>query len=341
MEKTLFRDPDDDFTRAETVPDCRSFSSAALLELDPHHTDWLVDGRLPRVGSSMLIGERGVGKTTLAQKLALATARRKPWLGFEVVGGSVLFIDLERDLEEVRVGFVENGLTPIDDVHVIDPLRSSELLARLHDYIKSLTPALVVVNGLRAWIQAEELNVDAPRSTPLDRILSLPRETGTHLMIVHDLQKGLAVEMGGLLGSTEREIDTILMMSRHGETRLLRSIQKRGSDLVEPVAVTSHSREHSSPMRVHPELERRLLMHLKRSGELETQREAASGVPEFSLNAVGEALDTMHRRGRLIRTGDGSHDKPFRYTGFDRVDDESASPWLRRVRPWADVTRSC
>jgi hypothetical protein len=334
----------DDFakTRERIAP--RAFSSAELLSMNPEHVEWLVRDRLPRVGTSMLAGCLQTGKSTLARDLALSVARGKSWLGFETRQGPVLYVHLDGNLEQLRASFSARGLRAEDEIHILDSVQSPYLLGRIRERAKTLEPALIVVDGLEPLLHAEELNDQAPRSSALDRVLDLARVAGGHLLLVHDLSQNLVTEMNAILGSTERSIDTIFLLNRSGEGRLLRSIQQRGPDLIEPVPVPSFARRRSQSAPAgrgfDPLMPDEILTHLKKTGRLATQLELLDNVTDGRPEALLRAINYLRRRGHLIRVGRGVRGDPYQYTGFDRVTDPAEGPWLRRVRPWAALPHS-
>ena len=75
---------DETQTPKKAGPGLQVFTVAQLLQQAAAMPDrWVVDGRLPVGGTSILGGRPKVGKTTLARSLALAVVRGEPWLGFD------------------------------------------------------------------------------------------------------------------------------------------------------------------------------------------------------------------------------------------------------------------
>ena len=328
----------------EHLPLTLSSRRSSMVNLDRGWQEWLVDGRLPRIGTSILVGERGAGKSTLARELAMRVARGRPWLDFQTVRGAALYVYLEGDRDNVRAAFAGLGLSPSDNLHFVDDVSMSELRQRIRERAKSLQPALIVVDGLGQLLRAEQLNDPAERSTALDRILDLAVETRSHLLLVHDLEGPVASGMSALLGSTERTVDTIFMLNRVGEQRLLRSMQRQGRAVLTPIHVPSHAAAvvptpvSRRPADEHPELRREILSYLRLSSRLATQKEIAEFVEETNAAAIFRALNSMCSQEKLIRVGGGEPGDPHRYTGCDVAEAPARAPWLRRVRPWARVS---
>ncbi len=320
----------------------RSFARNPQISLDRSGPEWLVEGRLPRVGTSMLVGAHGAGKSTLARELALKVARGRPWLDFQTCQGPVLYVYLEGEPTRVRAAFAKLGLAPEDNLHFVDSLQMSELLVRIRERAKPLEPALIVIDGLQPLLHAEALNDGYFCSTTaLDRILDLSKEAHSHVLLVHDLAGTLAHEMSALLGSTERSVDTIFMLNRVGDERLLRSIQQLGRAVLTPIRIPSHDARATdkapAAREPDPELRRAIRAYLRGSARLATQREIAQHVQDAEPDAIHRALSDMGREGRLIRVGHGEQGDPYRFTGCEDVRARSRSSWLRRVQPWARI----
>ena len=237
----------------QAVPVPRSAARSRAVTLDKGSAEWLVAGRLPCRGSSMLVGEPGAGKSTLARDLALAVARGRPWLDFRTRQGPVLYVHLEGDRLTVRAAFAKLGLAPHDALHFVHSLQMSELRERIRERAKSIEPALIVIDGLLPLLHAEELNDAGAQNSALDRILDLSHETRSHVLLVHDLAGTLAREMGQLLGSTRNTLDTIFMLNCVRGERLLRSIQQQGRPVLTPIHVPQHEPPRpSEPRRANP-----------------------------------------------------------------------------------------
>ena len=213
-----------------------TLSSADLLALGHRNpTEWVVQGRLPGGGTSILVGEPGVGKSTLAGELALAVSRGAPWLGFGTSPGPVLYVSVGGRLDEIRGSFAALGLSPADEVQFVPVAPGAAALERIRELAGSLRPALIIVDPLQALFEAEELNDGCV--SPLDRILHCGQASDAHLMLVHSLPKGRERELSAVLASTARTIDTVLVLKRDEDRRLLYSVQRKGADIRRPIRI--------------------------------------------------------------------------------------------------------
>ena len=298
-------------------------------------SEWLVAGRLPVGGTSLLVGGPRVGKSSLARGLALAVARGSPWLSFETRAGPVLYVSVGGTPAAARQSFDAVGLGVDDPVHVLPVRAGAGALECIRDCAKAVEPALVIVDPLEPLLEADELN--DLRVSPLDRILHRGHPPGAHLMLVHAPAGGTGSGLSALLASTPRAIDTIFVLRRSGERRLLYSVQRKGADIRRPLLLPCWERprpalEGGAEGGVDPDVRSEVLGYLRRASRLVTLREifdyAGYGEPE-----VLATLERLKQRGEVLEvSGNGG---PVLYTGCDVV--PGAGSWLRRVRPWAVV----
>ena len=61
---------------------------------------WIVDDMIPYHVVTMLTGDGGLGKSTLALQLAVSSVAEKPWLGRTVKSVNVLVVACEDDADE-------------------------------------------------------------------------------------------------------------------------------------------------------------------------------------------------------------------------------------------------
>ena len=207
---------------------------ALLAELE-EATAWVVQGRLPSAGLSLLAGKPKAGKTTLARCLALSVARGQPWLGFATTPGCVLYLALEEKRSEVRRHFAVMGATADDPVFVLCASVPEDALARLHAEAGRRKPVLIIVDPLFRFVRVLDGNDYATMTAALGPLIALARETGAHVLAVHHLGKGEKSGGDAILGSTAifAAVDTALLLKRSERYRTLSSIQRYGPDLEE------------------------------------------------------------------------------------------------------------
>ena len=330
---------------ADLDDDTRTFSCDGLLVPEPDSGGWLVDGRLPRGGTSILTGEAQVGKSLLARQLALSVARCAPWMGFATTGGPVLYLHFETCLADLCADFEQIGLTPRDDVHFLIEAADVGLLDQIRKRAWELEAALIVVDGLDPLLRLEESRQGSQSTSAFDRILDLAHATGAHLLLVHDFGRNGVREVSQLLAETVHPVDTILLLQRSGERRALNSIQRSGDDIDCPLPIPlgeTAPEPRPAEVEVMPstrEVQNRILAYLGSIAKLATRQEIIENAG-LDASLILPELKALRRSGRVLELGQGTRYDPYLYTGCEVLSASSASPWLRKVRPWVNVANS-
>jgi hypothetical protein len=290
-----------------------------LAEPEEEHA-WLVDGRLPSGGLSLLAGKPKAGKSTAARCLALAVARGEPWLGFSTTQGEVLYLALEEKRAEVRRHFAAMGAGDNDPVLVFCSSSPADGLALLRAEAERRRPALIIVDPLFRLVRVPDGNDYATMSAALEPLLTLARETGAHVLAVHHLGKG---ERGGgdaILGSTAifAAVDTAVMLKRSDRYRTLSTIQRYGDDL-EEITLTLDAATRSlsaGPSRAEAdevETSRAILAYLTEQPEPRDEETILSAV-EGKTGTKRHALRALVGTARVARTGAGKRGDPYSYS---------------------------
>jgi hypothetical protein len=312
-----------------------AFSSADLLAFKRGAGEWLVEGRLPSGGTSFLVGEPGVGKSSAVRELALAVSRGAPWLRFSTIPGPVLYVSIGESLAAIRESFVSLGLNPADDIHILPVAPGQSALERVRALSQTLEPVLVIVDSLQPLLEAEDLNDN--RVSPLDRVLHRCHAPGMHLLLVHSLAIGQQRDLSTMLAATARTIDTLFVLRKDGGRRLLYSVQRKGADIRRPLVLPSRGRteaalEDAVDPCVDLVIRREILDYLRRTSRLVTSQEIFAYVG----HEEGKILSTLQQlKGRCEVLEVGGSGTPLLYTGCDPV--QGGGSRLRRVRPWATI----
>jgi RecA-family ATPase len=112
---------------------------------------WLIEGLLPETGWTLLIGRRGLGKTTFALQLGLAIQGGTEFLGMPVKQGNVLYLQADSPTEEWRE-IIRGRFTGQEMVTVVDVenrcLDNPIYVEDLRKIVDRFKPALVVFDSL-------------------------------------------------------------------------------------------------------------------------------------------------------------------------------------------------
>ena len=151
-------------------------ASLAGKEIPPRL--WHVQDMIPVGTVTMLGGDGATGKSLLAGQLAASTALGKPWLGFDVRQGPVLFLTAEDDLDELHrrldAILAETGtlfeevpdfrLVPLVGEDAVlgtfDPrsntVKPTALFEAVQEHVRATKPVLVVLDTLSDLFGGDE-----------------------------------------------------------------------------------------------------------------------------------------------------------------------------------------
>jgi hypothetical protein len=304
-----------------------------LLHEPEETTAWLVDGRLPTGGLSLLAGKPKAGKSTLARCLALAVARGEAWLGWPTVKGPVFYLALEEKRAEVRRHFQAMGATE-EDVRVFAAPSPEDGLPQLRDAAAQEKPALIIVDPLLRFVRLRDANDYAAVTQALEPLLTLARDTDAHLLAVHHLGKVNRDGGDGIIGSTAffAAVDTALLLRWSEQYRTLSTIQRYGDNLEEitltldPVTrwvSAGPSRREADQAKMADSI----LEYL--AGQSEPVEESAIDEAVEGRKAVKvKVLRALLAERQVVRTGAGRRGDPYRYAraGGRSADSSSLVP---------------
>jgi hypothetical protein len=290
-----------------------------LGEHDEAAQTWIVAGRLPAGGLGLLAGKPKAGKSTAARCLALAVARGALWLEFPTTAGPVIYLALEEKRREVREHFRALGATAADPIAILCASAPLDALARLRHETERRRPVLIIIDPLFRFVRVDDGNDYATMTAALEPLLTLARETGACVLLVHHLGKGERSDGDNVLGSTAifAAVDSALLMKRTERYRTLSSIQRYGQDLEEiTVTLDPDTRNVSAgPPKVQAEQDHaaQLIVQFLTGRQPATEAEIDEGV-ECRTQAKRAALRALVKAGTVARTGRGGRSDPFMFS---------------------------
>jgi hypothetical protein len=228
----------------------------------------------------------------------------------------------------------------------------NDIIEQLHRLAEQERPALIIVDTLQRLIRAKDLNDYAEVTTRLTPILTLARETGAAVVLVHHASKGDRAGIDAILGTTALagSVDNVLLYNRTERYRILSSVQRIGPDLPETVitldtgtgrvglGLTRHDTEVA-------EMEQKILEVLKTASEPMQRKdieERIEGRPGPKRGALQHLVD----RGLAVRSGAGRRGDPYLYSLScslvppNTPEQENTKP-LSAISACADETNSC
>ena len=162
----------------------------------PREPDWIAADRLARGWLVLLGAKPGVGKTWIAEDLAIAVATGRPWLEHDVTCGRVLVIDAENGdelaLERLRqLGGTVDGLG--DRLHYVTEtvaFPTDDDVARLRATLDQHKPDLVILDTLASAAPSAERDTESAAAF-YSAVWHLIRDRGAALVILVHLRKSM------------------------------------------------------------------------------------------------------------------------------------------------------
>jgi hypothetical protein len=206
--------------------------AATLLANAPLDTPFVVDQVMPDEGIVFLAGRPGSMKSWLAYDAALAVARKRPWLSFDVPDkGKVLVLNFDNPSHELGRRFRRLGLKPDDPIYFHSPaaklppeglpamLQLPQAIEPIHMILSRIRPHLVIVDSYRQSHTGEEHS-----SQDMGRVMSCLRSMagfGCCVLVLHHLRKQGQQQKEDddepLRGSTEIEASAdVIMLAKDG-----------------------------------------------------------------------------------------------------------------------------
>lgn len=163
-----------------------------------HLRQWLVRGLIPHGHSILTAGMPGVGKSWIADALAIAVAGDKPFLGLQVMSGPVILVDEDTPSDELgnRCGRLVSGLDLVlEDVplHVhsmenID-LTDETIVQRLEREVVQTRSVLIILDCLGKVMGGDFNENSATDANVAGAVWSRLKAQGVTVFATHHLNK--------------------------------------------------------------------------------------------------------------------------------------------------------
>ncbi len=295
-----------------------------LLDLpEPEHR-FLLGDTLPASGSSLLIARPKVGKSTMAQQLALAVARGGEFFGKSVRQGTVLYHAFEEQDTEVarafRAAAVERGLPGRFHFGDAPPDRWEALRAAVAEY----QPTFVVIDTLAYWMAIKDFNDYAQVGDALKPLHRFARTHDTHVMAIHHMGKTGESPLGSTALSAN--VDTIMTLGETEQGRVLETKQRYGDPMPKTLlsfdkATHTLSLGGTVQETTRHSFEEDVLAAIGGHTRLQTdiQRDLSC-----DRNELLRTLNRLVVDGLVVRTGEGRRNSPYMYEVVQRTDESES-----------------
>lgn len=300
-----------------------------LLESPVEEHPWLVEDRLPKSGLSVCVAKPKVGKSTLARNLALAVARGEHFLGHPVTQGPVLYVALEEIRSQIRAHFTRMGAKPNDPIDILFGPAPFDGFDWLSKYIERERPVLVIIDPIFRFVHCQDCNDYVEMTRVLDPIMTLARQHGVHILMVHHEGKGEHRGEEVVLGSTAISgvVDTILSLKNTSKFRTLQSTQRYGLSLPETVLTLDPLTgwAQCGPARAEADaqgVEQAILDYLSKQKVPVPETDVQKNVPGRRGSKV-TVLRQLVEHGKVTKVGKGGKGDPFKYAIRQSADEAS------------------
>jgi 5S rRNA maturation endonuclease (ribonuclease M5) len=279
---------------------------------------WLVDDLLPSAGLSIVAAKPKTGKSTLARQLALSVAQGSDFFGRGTRRGEVIYLALEEKQQEITAHFRALGATGDESIRIHCAPAPAEALHECQVLLKNHPASLLIIDPLFKFARVKDGNDYAQMTGALEPILTLARQSGTHVLLVHHTGKNERSDAAdAILGSTAilGNVDTAIILARRDNYRTILTRQRYGLDLPESLLNFDPDRRAmtlgaSREQAVQEKVEQDIIVFLgSNAGAREAEiLDAVSGRKQGKVAALRRLLDN-----RVRRQGKGGKSDPYKY----------------------------
>lgn len=233
--------------RKEIVPPTKPTGSAQghvltseqFLALD-ENLPYTWEGLIPVGGTVLLGASPKVGKTVLANKLALAIARGEPLLGREVAQGPVLYLSLDEARHLTRKRYNQIGLRPDDQITFFFGVPPHDWATWLRNLVVTHHPKFLVVDTIAKLLRPKTMSDYAEWVSGLAPLMQLRDDFGLSQVWLNHTRKAAQdrpnafITAEDILGSQaiRGSVDTTIMLhANEDRLRFLYTEQRYGDDV--------------------------------------------------------------------------------------------------------------
>jgi hypothetical protein len=304
--------------QAEIWPEFKS--AAEILEEPEEEIVWRWDECLPEAGSSLLVAQPKIGKTTLATNLALSVARGLPFLDRKTQQCAVAYAYLDGPRREIKDNFKRLGLNGSDPVYIHAGAAPQDYVAWIMFQVKHHAVRFIIIDTFQKFFRIQNLNDYSEVINKSAPMLDAAAAENVHLMFLHHAGKGDRGDLDSAIGSTalRGQVQSYLHLKLLPEStrRIFRTDQRHGQGNFPEIAIgfdhrgwleVKGSREDAEIQDTKP-----LIAEVLDGDEL-TEKEIRAAVPKKGI-IVSKALRQMFKDAAVERTGEGKKHRPFKYS---------------------------
>jgi putative DNA primase/helicase len=197
--------PRDILDESRNAPEGDAFELICMADVDPVAVRWLWAGRFPVGMISMIAGDPGLGKSTVALDIAATVTRGRPWPdapGDFSEPGSVILLSAEDGLNNTVRPRLDAAEADVSRVHVLNgvrqpngalaPFNLKDDLLRLEEVIRRVEDVrLVIIDPISAYLSDTDDHKNGAVRGLLAPLAEMADRLGFAVILVSHLNKNI------------------------------------------------------------------------------------------------------------------------------------------------------
>jgi hypothetical protein len=296
------------------TPKAKFISGRDFLSYAKDHEPWLIPGLLPATGCTILAGDPGIGKSTLAYDCAFSIISGQDFLGeLPTKKGKVLIVCGDEPLDQLKDKMIDRGYFGLADqwdiLYDFD-ISQAEIL---EEKIEDLRPTFLIIDSFSSIHQSDSFDENSSQSQKTIRKLNrLAERYNLSILMIHHTnknkdQKGVHKLRGS--SAIAAAAAAVWMLSGEGDVRTFTTPKLRNSEKINyniglnfhngkfNVVSGNESIQESKPViaRVKKLFEK--IGHNTRLEFMEVRHEVGG-----TDDSIRKALQRLHSQGVLVKT---------------------------------------
>lgn len=291
--------------------------------------DWLVEGLLPAIGTSIMGAAPKTGKSVLARQLAAFVRRGIPLLGGEVKQGATLYFSTQERPGPIAAHFHALGCSDenVPDLITEKGFDRKSSLQMLDEAISGKGYALAVIDMIVDFLPVKDTNDYEETRKVFAGLAQLAQKHRLHIAVTHHTKKVTPDNpVQAFIGSTAitGSVDQLLCMSVDKyQNRYLVTSQRYGESMPETelrwdkeqramyLGRSADELKTEQAAKTEERIEKGLVEFIQRSprSTLEEILNSVTGDRTIKYRTFKVLKDT----GQLLASGTGQKNDPFRY----------------------------
>jgi KaiC/GvpD/RAD55 family RecA-like ATPase len=296
------------------TPKAKFISGRDFLSYAKDHEPWLIPGLLPATGCTILAGDPGIGKSTLAYDCAFSIISGQDFLGeLPTKKGKVLIVCGDEPLDQLKDKMIDRGYFGLADQWDILYDFDISQAEMLEEKIEDLRPTFLIIDSFSSIHQSDSFDENSSQSQKTIRKLNrLAERYNLSILMIHHSnknkdQKGVHKLRGS--SAIAAAAAAVWMLSGEGDIRTFTTPKLRNSEKINynidlnfhngkfNVISGNESLQESKPViaRVKGLFER--IGHNTRLEFVEVRHEVGG-----TDDSIRKALQRLHSQGILVKT---------------------------------------